>query len=544
MSYSYDAVGNMLSKSDYGSGYQYGNSTKNLGGNAGPNAVRQVTKSGGSVVNFSYDNEGNLISGDGLAITYTSFKQPGSISRGGNNFSFSYGARLERVKEVRNGLTTFEIDKTYEKSSDGSWKLYLDDIAIISHNSTDGHKIAYSHKDRLGSSVTFTDHNGQVTGRRHYDAFGKPRQVSGALMEPAHRPKQLNFTDFAGVSNAGITRRGFTDHRHLDEVELIHMNGRGYDYNLGRFLSVDPIIQSPGNSQSLNPYSYIMNNPLAGTDPTGYSAKEPDDKEKVAVTGSRIKREATGGGIQSAGGSRVDVSMTGVGGAGNGATPQGKMTQQKQNSAVDTGSQKDAAAAQGGNSHAPLTDEQRQFAADGKMKEYWNSRHESEDPWALAGLALWDPEHSAVTDAHRDMAQVLKGRLIYEGVASGKLSPDANLNEVTSFMENVGIAVMRGHATAVQRDFTGKLGERWGVLDKYQAAVFHHKVFSNLGLSPYVYGGTPFGVGRFVPFIEGQAKLTNWFAGLNPNNKWHCLHMCFGRGYIANEDTHHDPAGR
>jgi hypothetical protein len=48
------------------------------------------------------------------------------------------------------------------------------------------------------------------------------------------------------------------------------MNGRVYDYNLGRFLSVDPIIQSPGNSQSLNPYSYIMNNPLAGTDPTGY----------------------------------------------------------------------------------------------------------------------------------------------------------------------------------------------------------------------------------------------------------------------------------
>jgi hypothetical protein len=48
------------------------------------------------------------------------------------------------------------------------------------------------------------------------------------------------------------------------------MNGRAYDYNLGRFLSVDPVIQSPGNSQSLNPYSYIMNNPLAGTDPTGY----------------------------------------------------------------------------------------------------------------------------------------------------------------------------------------------------------------------------------------------------------------------------------
>lgn len=51
---------------------------------------------------------------------------------------------------------------------------------------------------------------------------------------------------------------------------MIHMNGRAYDYNLGRFLSVDPFIQAPGNSQSMNPYSYIMNNPLAGTDPSGY----------------------------------------------------------------------------------------------------------------------------------------------------------------------------------------------------------------------------------------------------------------------------------
>jgi hypothetical protein len=33
---------------------------------------------------------------------------------------------------------------------------------------------------------------------------------------------------------------------------------------------VDPFIQSPTSTQSINPYSYIMNNPLAGTDPTGY----------------------------------------------------------------------------------------------------------------------------------------------------------------------------------------------------------------------------------------------------------------------------------
>lgn len=84
------------------------------------------------------------------------------------------------------------------------------------------------------------------------------------------------------------------------------MNGRAYDYNLGRFLSVDPFIQSPGNSQSMNPYSYIMNNPLSGTDPSGYKACDADGSLKGCAddiepgetkdieqsqTGSRIKRK-------------------------------------------------------------------------------------------------------------------------------------------------------------------------------------------------------------------------------------------------------------
>nr|WP_105173578.1 RHS repeat-associated core domain-containing protein [Pseudoalteromonas sp. T1lg122] len=56
------------------------------------------------------------------------------------------------------------------------------------------------------------------------------------------------------------------------------MNGRVYDYNLGRFMSVDPFVHE--GSQGINPYSYIMNNPLAGTDPTGYAP----EKETIEVT--------------------------------------------------------------------------------------------------------------------------------------------------------------------------------------------------------------------------------------------------------------------
>jgi hypothetical protein len=48
------------------------------------------------------------------------------------------------------------------------------------------------------------------------------------------------------------------------------MNGRIYDPLIGRFLSPDPFIPNAGNFQSYNRYSYVLNNPLSYTDPSGY----------------------------------------------------------------------------------------------------------------------------------------------------------------------------------------------------------------------------------------------------------------------------------
>ena len=66
-------------------------------------------------------------------------------------------------------------------------------------------------------------------------------------------------------------QRGFTGHEHLAELGLIHMNGRIYDPVIGRFLQADPIIQAPQNAQSHNRYSYVLNNPLSFSDPSGFS---------------------------------------------------------------------------------------------------------------------------------------------------------------------------------------------------------------------------------------------------------------------------------
>ena len=55
-----------------------------------------------------------------------------------------------------------------------------------------------------------------------------------------------------------------------NEEGSINMNGRLYDQLLGRMLSPDPFVQAPTFTQSFNRYSYVWNNPLRYTDPSGY----------------------------------------------------------------------------------------------------------------------------------------------------------------------------------------------------------------------------------------------------------------------------------
>ncbi len=63
--------------------------------------------------------------------------------------------------------------------------------------------------------------------------------------------------------------RGYGGHEMLPQFRLVNMDGRMYDYVLGRFLSPDNYVQEPENSQSFNRYSYCLNNPLKYSDPDG-----------------------------------------------------------------------------------------------------------------------------------------------------------------------------------------------------------------------------------------------------------------------------------
>ena len=271
INYEYDGVGNLTLKSDYASQYNY-QPTR-------PNAVASVSKiNGAGTISFGYDGKGNMTSGDGSTLTYNVHNKPVVIAKSGTTSQLFYDASGSRYKQVvaagDTTRTTHYIGKHYEVevtangvSSNDKWRAYISDIAIVSHDNSSGLETRFTHRDRLGSATTITDKWGYITAKRNFDPFGKPRGGDYSdLTALAGSAKLANNPLDSEMS----TYRGFTDHEHLDEVELIHMNGRVYDYNLGRFLSVDPVIQADGNSQGINPYSYIMNNPLAGTDPTGY----------------------------------------------------------------------------------------------------------------------------------------------------------------------------------------------------------------------------------------------------------------------------------
>jgi RHS repeat-associated protein len=122
-------------------------------------------------------------------------------------------------------------------------------------------------KDHLGSMTA------EATIRGTVDGAG--RVTVGSVSVIANGVVVHGFGPWGNARNSASPlaegQRGFTGHEHLAELGLIHMNGRIYDPVIGRFLQADPIIQAPHNAQSHNRYSYVMNNPLSLTDPSGFS---------------------------------------------------------------------------------------------------------------------------------------------------------------------------------------------------------------------------------------------------------------------------------
>ncbi len=111
--------------------------------------------------------------------------------------------------------------------------------------------------DALGSVALLSEKDGTGKERAFYDPFGLRIEADGA-------PEKDSFS----------VPFGFTGQRHDGELGLIDMKGRMYDPALRRFLTADPFVPEPLFGQAYNRYSYVLNNPLRYTDPSGFTPDE------------------------------------------------------------------------------------------------------------------------------------------------------------------------------------------------------------------------------------------------------------------------------
>ena len=114
-------------------------------------------------------------------------------------------------------------------------------------------------QDNQGSTLAIADTQGRVIQRYRYDPYGEQFTITTGYLSAAATKGYLP-----------VSQQGYTGHEMLNNVNVIHMNGRIYDPTIGRFLQADPHIQAPDNLQNYNRYSYVLNNPMSYTDPSGY----------------------------------------------------------------------------------------------------------------------------------------------------------------------------------------------------------------------------------------------------------------------------------
>lgn len=292
ISATYTNSGNIQTRSNTGLGI---NATYNYTGTTGgPHAVKSITDPSSNVIgSYAYDANGNMVCRDAVGssctgttftpnITWNADNLPTQITGPNGSSSFSYSPDLQRYAQTAtdasgNVTNTTYIGGLFEVVSTSSGTQYRHNImavggVVATHtiNQNGVVETDYIHSDHLGSGDVITNDSGNiatdpVTGEQQimsFDAFGLRR-------DPSNWAYDLTLTQIGGLK--AKTNRGYTYQEQLDNVGLVHMNGRVYDPTTARMISADPTVPSPLYSQAFNRYAYVYNNPLNATDPSGFA---------------------------------------------------------------------------------------------------------------------------------------------------------------------------------------------------------------------------------------------------------------------------------
>ncbi|ELS31336.1 MULTISPECIES: RHS repeat-associated core domain-containing protein, partial [Pseudanabaena] len=273
--YTFDAVGNRLSKVDDGiqTSYVY-------------DANDRLISDG--ISTYTYDANGNTLSvTKGSDVTVNTWDDSGrlikaviSSATGTKTVEYKYNSTGIRVISIDDGVETrYLIDENRdyaqvleEYKPDGTViasYVYGHDLISENRNSM---KSFYIY-DGLGSTRALTNAAGTVTDSYNYDAYGT----------------LLNST---GSSENSYRFAGEQFDKNLNQY---YLRDRYYNQGVGRFTRSDSYQGNISNPLSLNKYLYANGNPVGFIDPTGkFSIAEFSAAESIRNTLAGIQTNAGG----------------------------------------------------------------------------------------------------------------------------------------------------------------------------------------------------------------------------------------------------------
>ena len=207
--YSYDANGNLKTKSEKGMTWTFKWDAENH--------LTKADSSEGKTVEYGwYDNNRNRIAFKKVENIITNYIYDG------NNCIAKYDSNGNLIQELVYGA-------------------FIDEV-LMRHDSDNTNK--YFHQDGINSVIAITDDSGTKVASYEYNVYGKIKNKTGSL------ENEIQFTG-----------------RWFDEDTGLHYyRARWYNSDSGRFVSRDPIGLSSGD---VNFYRYVKNNPSKFIDPFG-----------------------------------------------------------------------------------------------------------------------------------------------------------------------------------------------------------------------------------------------------------------------------------
>ena len=185
-----------------------------------------------------------------------SFVHINPFELGGDVYGY-YAGKLDDIRVYNRALSAAEV------------------ATLPNGSGASGAQLKWLVTDQLGTPRMVLDQSGALANVKRHDylPFGEE------LLAPTG-----GRTSGQGYGGDGV-RQQFTGQERDSETGLDYFLARYYSSSQGRFVSVDPLAASAhaAHPQTWNRYSYVLNNPLKHTDPTGMTVAEYDQMSQAAI---------------------------------------------------------------------------------------------------------------------------------------------------------------------------------------------------------------------------------------------------------------------